>query len=113
MEIGTGSYDLSMRVGISALRGTYRGTVRVLDKQPQESYRIAVAGNGTPGTVNGSAAITLREAGGTSTVLVYAGDFGAQGGVARLGSRPLTGAAKLLIAQFFRNLERRLGSMTA
>lgn len=113
IEIAPGSYDLTMRVGMAALRGSYRGTVRVLEPRPQESYRIAVSGNGLPGTVNGNAVITLRDDGTGATVLSYQGEFGAQGVVARLGSRPLVGAAKLLIAQFFRALERRLGAASA
>ena len=111
VEIAPRSYDLSMHVGIGALRGSYRGNVRVVEPRPEESYQIAVSGLGSPGSVNGNALITLA-ANGESTMLQYRGEFSAQGGLARLGSRPLSGAARLLIGQFFRSLERNLGART-
>jgi carbon monoxide dehydrogenase subunit G len=112
VEVAPGSYDVSMRVGIAALRGSYRGSVRVVDPRTEESYGLAVTGAGSPGAVNGTAFVTLSgdEA---STLVRYQGELSAQGEVARLGSRPLAGAARLLIGQFFRALERYFGARAA
>lgn len=99
-----GEYDVTLRVGIAAIKGTYEGTVRVLDQQPHDSYRLAVTGVGKAGRVRGSALITLHDSS-DGTVVQYVADVIAQGTLARLGSRLLTGAAKLLASQFFRAME--------
>jgi carbon monoxide dehydrogenase subunit G len=111
VETAPGCYDLSMRVGIGSVRGSYRGNVRMADLRPGESYTLAVSGAGLPGSVNGSAFVTLS-GDGESTLIRYRGDFNAQGAIARAGSRPLAGAARLLIGQFFRAIERHLGART-
>ena len=105
---GPGSYDLVLRIGIAAIRGTYRGTAIVSDEHPQDSYRIVVSGGGAPGAGNGAADIYLRDEG-DATLVRYEGELTAQGGVARLGGRALAGVLKLLIGQFFRSLDRHVG----
>ncbi len=112
VEVAPGAYDVSMRVGIAAVRGSYRGKVRIVEPQPEESYQLAVTGTGASGSVSGNALISLS-GDEVSTVVRYQGDVNAEGAVARLGSRPLAGAARLLIGQFFRALERQLGARTA
>ena len=112
VEVAPGTFDLSMRVGIASLRGTYRGSVRVLEPRPEESYRLVVTGAGAQGAVNGTALITLS-GDDESTLVRYQGDLNAEGAVARLGGGPLSGAARLLIGQFFRALERHVGARTA
>jgi hypothetical protein len=98
------SYDMTIKIGIAAIKGTYSGTVAVRDQQPESSYRLVVAGSGKPGSVQGDATLTLAEADGKTTVS-YRGDVKAQGAIARMGSRLLGGAAKLLIGQFMKGME--------
>jgi|SRR6185312_15327088 carbon monoxide dehydrogenase subunit G len=106
-EVGPDSYDVVVKVGISAIKGTYQGNVKVQDVQPQTSYRLAVSGSGKPGSVQGGANMVLA-ADGAGTLVKYTGDVKAQGAIARLGSRLLGGAAKLMIGQFFKAMEKQL-----
>lgn len=101
------SYDLTLKVGIATIKGTYRGKVDVRDRQPTDSYRLVVEGSGKPGKVQGDAVLHLREEG-SETVVTYGGDVKAQGALARLGSRLLGGAAKLMAGQFFKAMEQQV-----
>lgn len=106
-EVGERSYDLTIRVGISAIKGTYSGNVQVTDVNPQDSYRLVVKGSGKPGSVQGDATLVLSAAG-EGTLVKYTGEVKAQGAIARLGSRLLGGAAKLMIGQFFKAMEKQV-----
>lgn len=104
---GEDTYAVTLRVGIAAIKGTYTGTVRITDQQPESSYRMMVSGEGRPGSVEGVAVLELSEDG-SHTAVRYRGDVRARGAIARMGSRLLTGAAKLLIGQFFKGMEQQL-----
>lgn len=106
-EVGPEQYELTLKIGIAAVKGTYSGKVAVKDKKPSESYRLDVEGSGGPGRVKGGATMDLREDGGR-TVVAYDGDVQAAGAIAAVGQRLLGGAAKLLINQFFKSMDRQL-----
>ena len=110
-EVGPASYDLTIKVGISAIKGTYSGNVKVADPVKDESYRLLVSGSGKPGSVQGDAAMVLSDDGG-GTLVKYTGEVKAQGAIARLGSRLLGGAAKLMIGQFFKAMEKQIEQRT-
>jgi len=110
---GPDAYDLTVKIGIGAIKGTYRGTVRLTDQQPEHAYRMHVTGSGAPGSVEGDAALELEEAGDGETVVRYSGDVSARGAIARLGSRMLAGTAKLLIGQFFKRMDDVLAERVA
>ena len=104
---GEDAYAITIKVGIAAISGTYSGTVKVADRVEGESYRLVVSGSGKPGSVQGSAAMVLSEDG-NGTLVRYTGDVRAQGAIARLGSRLIGGAAKLMIGQFFKGMENEI-----
>jgi len=106
-EVGPNSYDLTIKVGIAAIKGTYSGNVKVADPVEGQSYRLLVTGSGKPGSVQGDATLTLSDDG-PGTLVKYAGDVKAQGAIARLGSRLLAGAAKLMIGQFMKGMEKQV-----
>lgn len=107
-EAEPGTYELTMRVGLAALKGTYSGEVRIVDPWPEEHYRIEVSGNGRPGTLEGEGDVQL-ESDGPATVVRYRGDFRARGMIAALGNRALAGSARLLLAQFFKSMDKQIG----
>ncbi|MBI5948275.1 MAG: carbon monoxide dehydrogenase subunit G [Chloroflexi bacterium] len=104
---GPDTYRVTMAVGITAMRGTYSGSVQVADRKPPDSYRLLVSGSGLPGTLQGDSLMTLTDdAGGTR--VTYSGELKAQGPIARLGPRVLGGTAKLMIGQFMKAMERQV-----
>ena len=113
VEIAPESYRVTIRVGMAAIKGTYSGTVTVADQQPQDSYRLKVAGSGKPGSVQGDAKMALHDGPGPDeTTVRYTGEVKAQGVIARAGSRVLGGAAKLMIGQFFKSMEKQVSART-
>ena len=110
-EVGPQSYDLTIKVGIAAIKGTYSGNVQVKDPVENEGYRLVVQGTGTPGRVQGEATLALSDDAG-GTLVKYTGEVKAQGAIARLGSRLLGGAAKLMIGQFMKAMEKQVEGRT-
>lgn len=106
-EVGPQSFDLTIKVGIAAIKGTYNGNVKVVDPIENDSYRLVVTGSGKPGSVQGDAKLTLSDEG-TGTLVKYVGEVKAQGAIARLGSRLLGGTAKLMIGQFMKGMEKQV-----
>ena len=104
---GEDQYEAVMKVGVAAIRGTYKGKVRIADKQEPERYKLLVEGSGGPGFVRGEAQIELVDQGG-STLINVQGDGQVGGTVAGVGQRMLGGVAKMLMGQFFECLRKRL-----
>ena len=99
-EIGPGEYKAKMKVGVAAIKGTYKGKVAIVDKQAPQQYTLQVEGSGGPGFVKGTAKITLEPSGETTSVKVE-GDGQVGGMLAGVGQRMLPGVAKMLMNQFF------------
>ncbi|MFN0093629.1 MAG: CoxG family protein [Dehalococcoidia bacterium] len=105
--IGPDDYDIAVAVGMAAIKGNYTGNVKVKDQKPGEGYRLVVTGSGKPGSVQGEATMVLTDKDG-GTLVSYKGEVKAQGAIARLGSRLLGGAAKLMIGQFMKGMEKQV-----
>ena len=110
-EAGPEAYDLVIKVGIAAIKGTYTGNVKVTDRVPEDSYRLIVSGKGSPGAVQGDAVMTLTDKDG-GTFVSYTGEVKAQGAIARLGGRLLGGTANLMIGQFMKGMEKQVQNRT-
>jgi uncharacterized protein len=111
-KTGTDAYDITIKVGIAAIKGTYEGTVTVTERSPEDSYRLVVDGGGKPGKVQGDAMMRLEDDG-EGTVVRYEADVKAQGAIARMGNRLLGGAAKLLVGQFFKAMDKEVQQRVA
>jgi carbon monoxide dehydrogenase subunit G len=85
--------------------------VKVVDPVDNEGYRLVVQGSGKPGSVQGDATLVLSDMG-SGTLVKYTGDVKAQGAIARMGSRLLGGAAKLMIGQFMKGMEKQVEGRT-
>ena len=97
---GDGAYELDLKVGVAAVRGTYKGAVSILDVVEQESYTMVVEGRGMMGGVKGEGTIRLTESG-DATEVEFEGEAQVTGMVARVGQRLLGNTSKMLINQFF------------
>jgi carbon monoxide dehydrogenase subunit G len=104
---GEDRYNVTLTVGLAAITGTYNGTVVLVDKIPQTSYRLIVEGQGRPGFVKGSSGIALRPEGAT-TVVDVTGTVQTGGPIARLGQRLIGGVAKMMLDRFFACLQAKL-----
>jgi carbon monoxide dehydrogenase subunit G len=103
-----------MKVGVAAIRGTYKGKVAIVDKEAPSSYTLQVEGSGGPGFVKGEAKVTLAAAEeGTGTQVVVDGEGQVGGMLAGVGQRMLPGVAKMLMNQFFECLIGKANSLAA
>ena len=98
--LGNDEYKATMKIGVAAVKGTFEGKVRLMDKNPPNSYRMAVEGSGGPGFVRGDTVITLTDAG-AGTKVSYTADMQVGGLIAGVGQRMLGGVSKMMADQFF------------
>lgn len=106
-EVGPNEYEATVTAGVAAVRGTYHGRVKMADLQPPERYTLNAQGQGSAGTFDATAQITLLGQNGR-TQLRYEADAQVGGPVAGVGQRMLGGVAKLMAGQFFKAMEEQL-----
>ena len=104
---GEDRYKVTLTVGLAAITGTYTGTVVLADKVLHQSYRLIVEGQGRPGFVKGSTAVTLTARESTTVVDVKAA-VQTGGLIARVGQRLIGSVAKMMMDRFFACLQGKL-----
>lgn len=98
---GDDRWRATLKVGVAAVKGTYRGSVAIRERSEPSSYELAVEGSGAPGFVSGTARVRLDDEDGSTRVTVD-GDGQVGGTVAGVGQRIVGGVARMLMDQFFR-----------
>ena len=99
-EIAPDRYEVELGLAIAAIAGNFKGTVALEEKNPPQSYKLAVEGTGRQGFVKGFARITLEPDGARTQVRVAAqADVG--GMIARVGQRLLEGVARTTMDRFY------------
>jgi len=106
--VGPDEFEATLKLGIALVKGTYKGKLALREKTPPESYRLVMEGSGGPGFVRGEATLRLSEKDG-GTLVTYEGDAQIGGAIASVGQRLLEGATRMVLSQFFKNLEKELG----
>jgi carbon monoxide dehydrogenase subunit G len=106
-EVEPDKYRATLKLGIAAIKGTYNGSVQLLDKTPPTRYRLLIDGSGTPGFVKGEASVDLA-AQDNQTVLTYDADTQVGGLIANVGQRMISGVAKMIINQALKKLAEEL-----
>lgn len=107
--VGEDEYIATMKIGISFIRGTFTGKVKITDKIEPSSYTMAVEGSGPQGQVSGVGKLELDDLGG-STLVKYHGEANVRGSLARVGARMIQPAAKSIVGQFFDRMEKEAAS---
>jgi carbon monoxide dehydrogenase subunit G len=104
---GDNRYRARLTVALAAITGTYDGTVQITEQVVPQSYRLIAEGQGRPGFVKGSSAITLR-ADGANTIVDVSGTVQTGGPIARLGQRLVGSVSKMMLDRFFACLQGKL-----
>ena len=105
--IGPDEYKATMKVGVGGVKGTFEGKVRLSDKNPPDSYKLAVEGSGGPGFIRGETVITLTDSG-SGTKVSYTADLQVGGLIASVGQRMLGGVSKMMADKFFNRMSELL-----
>ncbi len=106
------TFEGTLEIGIAAVKGSYSGSVQLLDKEQPRSYRMIIDGNGKRGFVKGEASVSLKAAN-EETILTYDADTQVGGLIANVGQRMLSGAAKMIINQSLKKLDQELANEMA
>lgn len=108
-ELEPGKFDVFLKIGIAAVKGSYKGKFEIADPEPPNRTRLIGEGKGLPGFVKGEAQIELSPQN-QGTVLSYQGEIQVGGLLAGIGQRMIGGVAKMLLEQFFKNMGNLLKS---
>jgi uncharacterized protein len=95
-----GTYLMTVTAGVASTEGTYSGTVRVYDSQPQSSFAINASAAGVPGTLGTDVQVRLSEVDG-STLVSYDADAAVGGPIGGVGQRMLTTVLRKTADEFF------------
>jgi len=106
--VGDNVYEMVLKMGIAAVKGTYKGRIELSGFTPPERYSMRVEGSGTPGVVNGGGDLRLEENGGNETQIFYSGDVEVSGKVAAVGSRLIGSVAKMVINKYFAEMAKQM-----
>ena len=105
--LGDDRYKARLKVALAAITGSYEGTIVLSDKIPTTSYRLIADGQGRPGSVKGSAAVSLRPDG-NNTIVDVQGTVQAAGAIARVGQRLISSVSKMMMDRFFACLQGKI-----
>jgi carbon monoxide dehydrogenase subunit G len=111
-KTSTDTYAAILKAGVGAIKGTFKGEVRLEEMRPPDHYRIVVEGKGALGFAKGSADFDLEEKDG-ATLIRYSGDLQIGGTIAGVGQRMIEGAAKMMATRFFATLEHEVKTPAA
>lgn len=104
---GENRFRARLTVALTAIVGTYDGTVEVSDLVPGSSYRLTAEGRGKQGFVKGSSLVSLH-ADGAATIVYVASTVRTGGTIARLGQRLVGSVSKVMMDRFFGCLQSKI-----
>jgi 2-furoyl-CoA dehydrogenase large subunit len=106
-QVGPDRYRAEVMIGVAGIRGLYAAEIELRDKQEPTSVRLVGKATGALGFGAGEGVVTLiPQDGGTRLSYSYGADVG--GKLAAVGQRLLGTVTRVLIAEFFGALERRI-----
>lgn len=111
-QTGPTVYSGRAKVGIAVIKGTYNGSVNLVEEREPEYIRVRVEARSGHAEIQGDGDLMLSADAG-ATLVRYEGDARIRGPLAAVGQRLLPSASKSLTEQFFRNLEKKLRTETA
>jgi 2-furoyl-CoA dehydrogenase large subunit len=107
VQSGPDRYTAEVMIGVAGVRGLYAAEIALEDKQEPVSVRLVGRASGALGFGSGEGMVTLAPVdGGTRLTYRYRAEVG--GKVAAVGQRLLGTVTRVLIAEFFAALERRI-----
>jgi carbon monoxide dehydrogenase subunit G len=112
VDRGDGVYELTIDVGVGAVRGTYAGRVTIGERRSPDLYEAVLNASGGPGSVQARMRAELDHHNG-GTAVTYSMDATLAGAIAGVGQRVLSGASRKNATAFLEGLEAELTSPSA
>jgi 2-furoyl-CoA dehydrogenase large subunit len=111
-QVGSDRYRAEVMIGVAGIRGLYVAEIALEDKQEPVSVRLVGKATGALGFGSGEGVVMLApQDGGTRLTYRYGADVG--GKLAAVGQRLLGTVTRVLIAEFFGALQRRIAPRSA
>ncbi len=104
-EEGPNRYRGEVKVGVSFLRFTYKGTLVLNDLEAPTRYKVRISGGGRGGSVDGSGSVTLTPLADRETRVGVTGTAKLSGMISAAGDRATAAAADKILGQFFKKVE--------
>lgn len=104
-EVEEDVYDAELGINVGPVKGVFTAEVRQVEKREPEFYKLIVHGKGKPGEINANADMSLEDSE-AGAVLTCSADVKVSGMLASVGQRVMGGVAKLLLGQFFKDIEK-------
>lgn len=105
VEVEENVFDSELGINIGPVKGTFTGNVRQTDRQEPDFYRLLVTGKGKPGEIDANAEMKLTE-NEEGTILTCSADVKLTGILASVGQRVMSGVAKVIMGQFFKDIDK-------
>ncbi|MBS4190497.1 carbon monoxide dehydrogenase subunit G [Bacillus sp. FJAT-49705] len=105
VEVEDNVFESELGISIGPVKGIFTGDVRQVDRKEPEFYRLLVTGKGKPGEIDADAEMVLLETE-EGTVLQCLADVKLTGILASVGQRVMSGIAKVVIGQFFKEIDK-------
>ncbi|QQE76863.1 CoxG family protein [Alicyclobacillus sp. SO9] len=106
-KIDEGVYETEMGLNIGPIKGVFEGQVQLSEKDVPRRYRLKLQGQGKPGELTADSVIQLHEKDG-STVVSCDADAQVTGLLASVGQRVTGSVARMLLGNFFKNIDSQL-----
>jgi uncharacterized protein len=104
-EVEENKYHSVLGINIGPIKGEFTADVEQLDMEEPEAYRLLVKAKGKPGEIDADAAIQFEETA-EGTVLTCVAEVQITGLLASIGQRVVGGVAKVVIGQFFKDVDK-------
>lgn len=106
-QTGENEYHAVLNMRVGPVQGRFEGGIKLSNIQPKDSYQMEVHGQGAPGYVNGSGALSLAPAD-AGTDLSYTGEVEVGGKIAGLSQRLVESTARSIIKQGLAALDAQI-----
>jgi carbon monoxide dehydrogenase subunit G len=110
---GENAYEMTVTVGVAAIRGTYAGSCSLRDLDPHRSLLLSAQGAGAPGTIAADVQVRFSDNADGTTTLSYDADTVVGGMIGGVGQRMLGSVSRRLAAEFFASVDEVLAGAPA
>lgn len=108
-QVGEDQFRLDLKLAVAGIGGRYTANLNRTEVQPPSHCLLKVDGKGPIGAVKVAGTIDLAAVD-DGTAVTYRGDVAVAGRMAAVANRMMGGIAKMLLGQFFKELEQELAS---
>src|SRR5699024_5125169 len=109
-EVEENVYEASLNINMGPVKGKFSSDVKQVDMEEPDFYRLLVKASGKPGEIDADAAMSFEETD-EGTVLTCNATVNVTGLLASVGQRIMGGVAKVVIGQFFKDIEKEANKM--